>query len=241
MGLRQTSRAEARPTLEDEYMAEDKTRFQSIYGDDEDEFEIEDISDETLTIPTDAVRAAREEELASEVDDDEELVDADVPGEAEEHSAQDEADKAEIPAQRSETRGADIEESLPEEPLADDSARYDDEEFDDISYEDAQEERLERSHRASAYAPSDRYEERDEYDMERDDAGGPDADKVSILSYIGHAILFTIPVIGTILMLVYIISDSKNPHLRHLAQIWLVTLVLVCIGLVVAAYMFGLA
>lgn len=211
-------------------MAEDKNQFTSIYGDAEDEFEIEDVSDETLTIPTDEIRAAREEEIAAEAED------ADVVSDA-----QDAAETA--------PRDDDTDAEISDEALAGgesapdgDIEPYSDDEMEGITFGDTGI----VSHRETVH-----------YDAEPDDDSAgrvpahdddpaaeeqeDDPDKVSLLSYLGHAILFTIPVIGTILMLVYIISDKKNPHLRHLAQAWLVTLLIVAVGLVVAAYMFGIA
>lgn len=207
-------------------MAEDKNQFTSIYGDAEDEFEIEDVSDETLTIPTDEVRAAREEEIATEAEEQAPSHADEEPEEARSVRDSEEPDEdARKPADE------------PAEPFSEDEEAepYTDEELDGVTFEDSD------ARHSRDREPASRIYDEDERDAQEErDLAEPDPYKVSVLSYIGHAILFTIPVIGTVLMLVYIISDNKNPHLRHLAQIWLVTLIIVVIGLLAAAYMFGL-
>lgn len=215
-------------------MAEDRNQFTSIYGDAEDEFEIEDVSDETLTIPTEEIRAVREEEIEAEAQAREPSHADEEPAEAErahDSEAPEVSDPAEDPAPSD--ASDEIKES--DEPFPEgDPEPYSDEELEGVTFEDSSDRNPDdyESGRRSYY----------EDDRERalDGEREQDADKVSILSYIGHAILFTIPVIGTILMLIYIISDNKNPHLRHLAQIWLVTLIIASIGLLAAAYIFGL-
>lgn len=210
-------------------MTEDKNQFTSIYGDAEDEFEIEDVSDETLTMPTDEVRAAREEELEEEIETERE--ESAIPDAADEPAAPAEP-APEQPAEESEPY-APAPSGASEEPLE----PYLDEELEGVSFEDADDDSF-HDHGPKERTFYDEMSEMGESDAEEND---DEAEDVSVLSYIGHAVLFTIPVIGTILMLVYIISDDKNPHLRHLAQIWLVTLLVIAIGACAAVTMLGIA
>lgn len=211
-------------------MTEDKNQFTSIYGDAEDEFEIEDVSDETLTMPTDEVRAAREEELEEEIETERE--ESAIPDAADEPAAPAEP-APEQPAEEPEEPYAPAPSGASEEPLE----PYLDEELEGVSFEDADDDSF-RDHGPKERTFYDEMSEMGESDAEEND---DEAEDVPVLSYIGHAVLFTIPVIGTILMLVYIISDDKNPHLRHLAQIWLVTQLVIAIGACAAVTMLGIA
>lgn len=202
-------------------MAEDKNKFQSIYGDAESEFEAEDVSDETLSISKEDLEAeiARKEE-PTEVSETPET--APVEEAAEENEPVKEDAAAEPPVE--ETAPADMAEP------ADDSAP-------EVRIVDHTEElRDHHDHTDDDPDPDNVYGDHDEEETE-----APEDDKVSVISYILHAILFTIPVIGTIIMLVYIISDKKNSHLRHFAQIWLVTLLLIAIGAWAALTILGIA
>lgn len=233
-------------------MAEGKTGFQSIYGDDENEFEIEDISDETLNMPTNEIRAARKNEIENEIEGEiaaeaqEETTDR--ASEADSKPAAAEDDVAAIPSDVEDVWIASEESkgrsggSMAEDPSGrvledEEPGSYYDEDMEGVLFEEHDARGSGRERRDAAYQESGR--ENDAFDP--DEMENADEDEISILSYIAHAVLFTIPVVGTVLMLVYIISDSKNSHLRHFAQIWLVTLVIVAIGLVVAAYMLGIA
>lgn len=129
---------------------------------------------------------------------------------------------AEVPVRKEQPA---TEETPNEEPAAEPEQTDEIPEDEDITYED---------HTADR-DPQEISADQDATDDE------PEDDKVGIASYILHAILFTIPVIGTILMLVYIIDDRKNAHLRHLAQIWLVTLIIIAIGAHIALRMLGIA
>lgn len=257
-------------------MAEDKNQFQSIYGDAEDEFEIEDVSDETLSIPTEEIRAAREAGLEEEAEEAEAAAketaqevtqeEASAPQPAPIRAASAQAARATSgnhPATRRDhptTLGDDpaapgddltipVEKSAPHSEEELEGITFDDEEApatqlrhtpvrDHLPERDHIEHHDENGYRDRYY---DDYDRDDRYADSRDLDEEPEAERVSILSYIGHAVLFTIPVIGTILMLVYIISDKRNLHLRHFAQIWLVTLLVIAIGASVAVSMLGLA
>lgn len=188
-------------------MAEEK--FQSIYGDAESEFEIEDVSDETLSISKEEIEEKIQEETPEETAPEEEPapVEEETPKEeepAEEPSPVEEPHEEESPE----------EEEQPSEP-------EEEPEIEGVSFEE---------HSVHHY---DEDEEPEEEEPVEDD-------KVSIISYILHAILFTIPIIGTVMMLIYIISDKKNVHLRHFAQIWLITLVVIAIGIHAAIIILGI-
>lgn len=213
-------------------MTEDKNQFTSIYGDAEDEFEIEDVSDETLTMPTDEVRAAREEELEEEIETAHEEP-ATVPDSVDEMAAPTESiaeEPSPEPEQSIPAAPSSVAEEMPESYLDEDLEGVSFEESDHASFRD--------------HEPKERtfYDEMSEMGGRDEDENDIDeAEDVSVLSYIGHAVLFTIPIIGTILMLIYIISDDRNPHLRHLAQIWLITLLVIAIGACAAVTMLGIA
>lgn len=248
-------------------MAEDRNQFKSIYGDAEDEFEIEDVSDETLSIPTEEIRAAREAEIEEEAEEAEaEVVHPHPADKAPVQHAARTAEQRPAPAKAAAPRPAAPADGKPvpakAEPAAPavDEEPFLDEEIDGVTFDD--EERAPEPHRAPVHEHRpeperrpryeddddrrdhyyDDYDSRDRYEVDGDpeEDEEPEAEPVSILSYVGHAILFTIPIIGTILMLVYIISDKRNAHLRHFAQIWLVTLLVIAIGASAAVYLLGL-
>lgn len=178
-------------------MAEEK--FQSIYGDAESEFDVEDVSDETLSISKEEIEETLEEEKPAE-----------EPAPAEETPVEEEkATEEETPAE--EKPSTEKEEAKPSEP-------EEEHEIEGVSFEEN--------------API--HDEDDIVEKPAEDQ------KISIISYILHAILFTIPVIGTILMLIYIISDKKDEHLRHFAQIWLITLVVIAVGIHAAIIILGI-
>ncbi len=65
--------------------------------------------------------------------------------------------------------------------------------------------------------------------------------KISIFAMIAHAFLFTIPVVGVVFMTVYIADGNKNIHLRKLAGVWMVLLLLLMTALCVAVIFLGQA
>lgn len=193
----------------------DKEQFQSIYGDSESEFDIEDVSDETTSIPKEQIEEIVEEnkEQPSEETTSEEPVSEEI---ADAETVTDTTDSSDAGETVTDTVDS-----------SDTDEKVDTTISDDITFDD---------HHAPAEDdddPDDVYTDKSEEET--------DDEKVGVISYILHAILFTIPVIGTIVMLVYIISDKKNSHLRHFAQIWLVTLLLIAIGAYAAITILGIA
>lgn len=200
-------------------MAADKEQFQSIYGDAESEFEAEDVSDETLSFSKEEIEEAIAEKEQAEFD--------------------------EAPAKEAAKESVAEEQSAPVgEPQAEDAAagEKDAEPKEEITPEITFEDHAYGRHHED---PDDIYTDKRSQDHkaagDADDAEDTEDEKVSVISYILHAILFTIPVIGTIWMLVYIISSKRNAHLRHFAQIWLVTLLLIAIGAYAAVTILGIA
>lgn len=218
-------------------MAEERNQFKSIYGDEGSEFEIEDVSDETLSIPAEEVRAVRDEEIAADIDavEDRETL-----------PAEENADISRDPL----AEGEETDETVSDEgqePFPDEETEpYSEEDIEGVTFGDA--DVLHEHQSVSGQEQHERYEDADDdhgsYDEDGDqdsDEEDPEEERISILSYLGHAVLFTIPIIGTILMLIYIIDEDRNPRLHRFAGIWLVTLLVIMVGVGAALYMFGLA
>lgn len=210
-------------------MAEERNQFKSIYGDEGSEFEIEDVSDETLSIPAEEVRAVRDEEIAADIDavEDREAL-----------PAEENADISRDPL----AEGEETDETVSDEG----QEPYSEEDIEGVTFGDA--DVLHEHQSVSGQEQHERYEDADDdhgsYDEDGDqdsDEEDPEEERISILSYLGHAVLFTIPIIGTILMLIYIIDEDRNPRLHRFAGIWLVTLLVIMVGVGAALYMFGLA
>lgn len=210
-------------------MAEERNQFKSIYGDEGSEFEIEDVSDETLSIPAEEVRAVRDEEIAADIDavEDRETL-----------PAEENADISRDPL----AEGEETDETVSDE----ETEPYSEEDIEGVTFGDA--DVLHEHQSVSGQEQHERYEDADDdhgsYDEDGDqdsDEEDPEEERISILSYLGHAVLFTIPIIGTILMLIYIIDEDRNPRLHRFAGIWLVTLLVIMVGVGAALYMFGLA
>ena len=69
----------------------------------------------------------------------------------------------------------------------------------------------------------------------------PEYRPISMLGYFGYEILFSIPIVGFILLLVFSFGGTKNVNLRNFARSYFCLLILVVIFAIVVAIIGGAA
>jgi hypothetical protein len=75
---------------------------------------------------------------------------------------------------------------------------------------------------------------KDKNDFGENENYGSDNNALSVLAYMGYELLFSIPIVGFAIMIVFSLGGTKNPNVRNFARSFLCYFVIVLIIVVIA-------